>query len=84
MEMKALCCDSYLLTKNKESLSCFSWSDFYEVIKVRAPTILVFLEACVSQSTSPDRTTIVGVCAAILVKERCPSASIVQEIISIV
>lgn len=83
MEMKALCCDSYLLTKDKESLSNFSWSDFCEIIKARAPTIHAFLEACVSQSSSLDTTTIVGVCAAIMAKARRPSASLVQQIISI-
>ena len=84
MEMKALCSDSYLLTKDKKSLSTFSWSDFYEIIRARAPTVLTFLEACVSQSSSLDTTTIVGVCAAVMAKARRSSASLVQQIISII
>ena len=84
MEVKALCCDSYLLSKTKESLLTFSWCELYKIIQAKAPTILAFLEACVSETSSLDKTTIVGVCAAILAKARRPSASLVQQIISVI
>ena len=83
-EMKALCSDSYLLNKDKESLSSFSWDGFYDVIKVKAPTILAFLEACVSRSSALNSNVVVGVCAAILAKARRPAASLFQHIISII
>ena len=75
-EIKALCSDSYLLNKDKESLSNFSWDGFYDVIKVKAPTILAFLEACVSRSSALNSNVVVGVCAAILAKARHPAASL--------
>ena len=83
-EIKSLCSDPYLLNKNKVSLSNFSWDSFYEILKVKAPTILAFLDACVSQSSSLDSKVVVGVCAAILAKARRPAASLFQHIISII
>ena len=83
-EMKNLCSDPYLLNKSKEPLSNFSWDSFYEVLKIKTPTILAFLEACVSQSSSLNTKVVVGVCAAILAKARRPAASLFQHIISII
>ena len=83
-EIKALCSDPYLLNKSKEALSNFSWDDFYELLKVKAPTILAFLEACVSRSSALNSHVVVGVCAAILAKARRPAASLFQHIISII
>ena len=83
-EMKSLCSDPYLLNKSKESLSNFSWDSFYEVLKIKTPTILAFLEACVSPSSSLNTKVVVGVCAAILAKARRPAASLFQHIISII
>lgn len=82
--MKALCSDPYLLNKDKESLSKFSWDGFYEVLRVKAPTILAFLEACVSRSFALNSNVVIGVCAAILAKARRPAASLFQHIISII
>ena len=83
-EMRALCSDPYLLNKDKESLSNFSWDGFHEVLRVKAPTILAFLEACVSRSSALDSNVVIGVCAAILAKARRPTASLLQHIISII
>ena len=35
-EIKALCSDSYLLSKDKTALTNFSWSEFYDVIKKKS------------------------------------------------
>ena len=83
-EIKCLSSHPYLLNKSKESLSSFSWDSFYEVLKVQAPTILAFLDACVFQSSSLNTKVVVGVCAAILAKARRPAASLFQHIISII
>ena len=53
-------------------------------MKVKAPTILAFLEACVSRSSALDSNVVVGVCAAILAKAQRPAASLFQHIISII
>ena len=80
-EMKSLCSGPYLLNKARESLSTFSWETVYDILKAKAPTILAFLEACLS---SLDGKVAVGVCASILAKARCPSVSLLQHIISII
>ena len=67
----------------KEDLS-FSWDNFYNIVKAKAPTVCAFLDACLVSSSRLDSKVVVGVCVAILDKARRASASLLQCIISIV
>ncbi len=83
-EIKKLCSKgSVLLKKEKEDLTTFSWQAFVKTVERNAPTLSALLHSLISTS-SLDHHAIVGVCIAILVKSRCPSACLIQRIVSLV
>ena len=86
-EVVTMCSDqvnSVLRSKSAESLPSFSWSVLIAELKKHAPILLTVLSNCTKTPSQKDATPVIGLCAAVIMKFRRPSMSLVQRILSIV
>lgn len=87
-EMTSLCSDSaksMLREKTASALTQFTWGRLYDELSVHAPTLLAVLESCTcTRKPRPNRTAVVGMCVAVLLKFRFQNMCLVQKIISLI
>lgn len=87
-EMAALCSEhanSMLRDQTASALTGFTWGKLYDELTVQAPTMLALLESCtLTRKPRLNRTAIVGMCAALLLKFRFHKMCLVQKIISLI
>ena len=87
-EMAALCSNhaySVLRDQTATALMEFTWGKLYDELTVQVPTLLALLESCTyTRKPRPNRTAIIGMCVALLLKFRFQKMCLVQKIISLI
>ena len=86
-ELKYLCSDRVNFILQSNSIDSFTWKKLIDELKHYSPTLFGFLHACVktkASSRQKNSDTVLGICAAILLKHRYFKMSLVQKILSIV
>ncbi len=94
-EMKTMCSvmsPSILRETEPEVLQSFTWESLIEELNVKAPTLLNVLRSCVAKKpVKPGRRSyrvkeeaVIGICAAILLRNRNQSLNLVQRIVSMI
>ena len=86
-EMTAMCSDktaSLLRTHTVQDLSHFKWKNVLDELERSAPVFLHFLRQC-TQTKTPrqNRDGIIGVCAAIILKNRFAKMNLLQKNVSL-
>ena len=86
-EMTAMCSDktaSLLRTHSIQDLSHFQWKNVIQELEKSAPVFLHFLRQC-TQTRTPrqNRDGVIGVCAAIILKNRFAKMNLLQKIVSL-
>lgn len=67
------------------SMKCFTWDTLLDELKKYAPTFLHLLNSLTkTKSKRPNEKAVIGICAAILLKHRDPTMSLIQKITSII
>ena len=76
---------SILRDHSKDMLISFSWNAFEAELLGTAPVFLSILRACTeTKQTRVNRTAVVGMCAALILKHHFSEMSLIQKIISLV
>lgn len=80
---------SILRGRSVEHLKSFSWETLEEEIKTKAPTLYGLLCACVrvkrkTGQNSPSSTSVLGVCAAILLRNYNQNMNLLQRIVALI
>ena len=87
-EITLLCSDSMtsLLRKTEKSeLSTFKWNTFITELEKHAPILLKVLRSCTKTRVQKKNVnSVIGMCAAMILKHRRASMSAVQKIISLI
>lgn len=87
-EMKCMCSKevhSVLQDKSAKILAKFSWESLISELAVSAPILLQVLRGCtMTRNPHSNRDATIGMCAAILLKFRLPTMSLVQRILSLI
>lgn len=83
-EIKKMCShnvDSIL--QKTSALRSFQWIDLVNELEVHAPTLMTVLESATkTRCCRSNRTGVIGMCAALLLKFRYSRMSLVQKLIS--
>ena len=86
-EMTAMCSDktaSLLRSHSSQDLYDFQWKNLLDELKKFAPVFLFFLQQCTMTKTPrQNRDGVIGMCAAILLKNRFPEMNLLQKNISL-
>ena len=94
-EMKTMCglsSISLLRDFTPERLRSFQWEDLVDEMQQNAPTMLEILRGCVARKERKSRLgrlyrvkdeSIIGVCAAILLRHQNPQMNLIQRIVSL-
>ena len=81
-DIASLCSDNGGIRKNLTSLQ---WTNLLSLIKTKAPTLLSILQKCTkTKSERLNQNTIIGVLTSILCKHRRSSASLFQQVVSLI
>ena len=87
-ELHTLCspvAKSILGSQSLSDLSDFTWERLIKELEMYAPVLLSILrDATVTRTDRPNRGTIIGMCAALLLKHRYFKMSLVQKIFALV
>lgn len=96
-EMMAMCKrddPSVLRNSSREAMQSFSWDSLVDELQEKAPTFLQLLRGCIrtkrrlvsktGRSYIANENTIIGLCAAILLRHRNTRMNLVQRIISVI
>lgn len=94
-EMKFLCskrANSLLRATSAKKLSTFTWDLLAEELESKAPTLFAILMACVSvrrrkrttKSRCVSNTTVLGVCAGILLRHSSLHINLIQRLIALI
>ena len=76
---------SHLISQEKTYLSMFSWDKLLGELEENAPILLAILRECTQTKVPrPNQMSVIGMCAAIVLKYRYSKMSLVQKIISII
>ena len=89
---------SSLMSHDRLSLQHFRWEQLFAELRSVAPTFLRLLTACANvkrrerakkngkrgKPTRPGKEVTVGICAAILLRNRSPKMSLVQRLVSLI
>ena len=94
-EMKTMCglgTISLLRDFTPARLRSFQWADLVAEMQQSAPTLLEILRGCVTRKKRKDRVgktyrvsdeSVIGICAAILLRHQNPQLNLVQQIVSL-
>ena len=76
---------SVLRDHSTDMLTSFSWDGFEAELLSTAPVFVSILRAC-TETKQPrvNRTAVIGMCAALILKHRFSEMSLIQKIISLV
>ena len=97
-EMTVLCSSeskSILRASSLEALNSFTWEKLSSELSAKAPTLYAVLDACVnvkrrgkvtpeSKSRHSSRHAVLGMCAAIILRNRHHHMNLVQRIVSLI
>ena len=87
-ELKAMCSDctsSLLRSQNLTDLHGFSWDKLIAELSAKAPVFLDILRAATfTRRPRKNQNSIIGLCAAVLLKHRFAKMSLVQKLISLI
>jgi hypothetical protein len=73
---------SILRSASYDDMKAFKWERLTEELKMHAPLFYSVLNSCTSSKRQrSNKNAIVGVCASILLKYRCPEMSFVQKMV---
>ncbi len=94
-ELQTLCkssAPSMLRGTSPQALKTFQWDSLVDELEERSPTLLEVLRACVSRrrrksrkgrSYAASENTVIGLCAAILLRHRNIKMNLVQRVLSL-
>lgn len=87
-EMTVMCSDktgSVLRSQSMQDLKNFKWKKLISELEKSAPVFLQLLRSC-TQTRKPreNRDSVIGMCAAIVLKNRFAKMSLLQKILSLV
>ena len=87
-EVKVMCSQktaSILRSSSYDDLKNFTWDKLLHELRVHAPVLTDILHSCTStKNPSPNRMAIIGLCSAVLCKQRCSQMSLLQKIIMLI
>jgi hypothetical protein len=87
-EIACLCSDdmaSILQSKERGTLTEFTWERLLTEVEEVAPTLLKLLQSCTkTRKLRKNHNAIIGVLVAIMCKHRRPKSSLFQQIVSLI
>lgn len=85
-ELAKMCSDSFVSCLRKSTFDSFEFISLINEMEVHASTLLTILKGCFMKKSmvQPSAIPCIGICAAIILKYRRPSMSLVQKLISII
>ena len=86
-ELALMCSDqtnSILRSQSMSDLRNFTWNSLLSELSLKAPTLLPILQSCTYLSKPrQNRSAVIGMCSALLLKHRFSKMCIVQKVISL-
>lgn len=87
-ELAAMCSEevsSCLLKQSEDVYSTFIWERIHAELEVNTPVLLSIFQSCThTRKPRVNRKAVIGMCAAILLKNRFSKMSLVQRIVSLI
>lgn len=83
-ELKKMCSHNVnSILQRMSALTSFQWVDLMNELEVHAPTLMRILSSATkTRRNRPNRSGVIGMCAALLLKFRYSRMSLVQKLIS--
>lgn len=74
-----------LVYQSKESMKGFKWSELLTIVSKSAPNLFTLLSfATKTHGARTNRSAVIGMCFALLLKHRNPQLNLIQKIVSLI
>ena len=84
-ELRSLCSNKINSVLRRADIRNFNWDELLNEVQFHAPVFFAIIQSCV-HTTSPreNRKPIIGLCTAVLLKQKFHKMCLIQKLISIV